>query len=66
MDSEAEMECRGHRYGRKIRGSMAAGADVVDSGKVCDLFRMCDAAAMHDSRTDVVDPLMTDEVMCIP
>ena len=62
---QAEVHRRGHAHRRKISGAVAAGAHLVQRGKVCYAAQVGDAAGMHHGGTDVVDELLADQVLAV-
>src|SRR5881396_3888951 len=45
---------------------MAAGAHLIDRGKIRDAAQMRDAPRMNDRRADVVDQLLADQILAVP
>src|SRR5437868_5174731 len=61
---EVKRGAHGHR--REIRRPVATGADLVETGEVCDAAQMRDAAGTDDGATNVVDELILDQILGIP
>ena len=66
MNRRAEVQCRSHAHGGKIRCTVATGAHMIERRKIGNLLQVGDAAAVHESHADVVDPLVADQIVRVP
>ena len=59
-DRQIEMKRSCHGNGRKIRCAVTTGADMKQSGKIRNLFKMCEPSGMHQRHPDAGEyPLRT-------
>ena len=66
VNSQTEVKRGGHCDWGKIGRAVVASAHMIEGREVSGLFGVRDAAAVHDRHADVVDPLMTNEIVGVP
>src|SRR5271156_1450074 len=66
VDRQAKMERCRHTHGRKIRRAMTARANMKQRRKIRDLFQRSKAAGMRHRHPDIVNPLLANQLLCVP
>src|SRR6266568_9353906 len=66
MNRRIEMQRRSHSHRRQIRRSMEARTHLIEFRKVRCLLQVSDSASMHQRHPQIVDPLISNQIMCIP
>src|SRR5215470_6453199 len=66
VDRDAKVQCSCHGDRGQVSRTVASSAYVVERREVGDFFHGSQAAPVHNRHPDIVNPLLTDEIVSLP